>query len=99
MSKEKNTTCFCSSTFSVNGEQLHAVCSLLGQCTYKNGNTKWCSIESYPRDHCLHWLQGNAISRGKMETQNLWSKILCFSVVQSKVISLLLFLLSVKKNQ
>lgn len=46
MSKEKNTTCFCSSTFSVNGEQLHAVCSLLGQCTYKNGNTKWCSIET-----------------------------------------------------
>lgn len=22
------------------------VCSLLGQCTYKNDNTKWCRIET-----------------------------------------------------
>lgn len=22
------------------------VCSLLGQCTYKNDNTEWCSVET-----------------------------------------------------
>lgn len=58
--------------------EMENVCSLLGQCTNKKDNTVVQYGNSNPTKHCLHCLAGNDIMWGKMETQDLSSRVIFF---------------------